>query len=39
MDKRFLTSREACNILNIHPNSLRSWDKKGKIETIRTVGG
>jgi excisionase family DNA binding protein len=30
-----LTLREACEILKCHPNTLRSYDKKGVIKAIR----
>ena len=37
MDKKTLvTSRIASNILNIHPNTLRSWDSKGLITSYRS---
>lgn len=35
---RWVTSREACKILNVHANTLRKWDEAGKIETIRLNG-
>ena len=31
--------REACEILGIHPNTLRRWEKEGKIRVIRPPGG
>lgn len=31
--------REACSLLGIHPNTLRRWDKEGKIRTVRPQGG
>lgn len=30
-----LTLKEACEILNCHPNTLRNWAKNGEIECIR----
>lgn len=30
-----LTLRQACEILNCHPNTLRQWDKKGILVAIR----
>ncbi|MBA3723388.1 MAG: helix-turn-helix domain-containing protein [Candidatus Levybacteria bacterium] len=30
-----LTTREACEILNCHPNTLRKWDKRGTITAMR----
>jgi len=37
--ERFLSVREACARLGIHPNTLRRWDKEGKIRVVRPVGG
>jgi len=34
----FVTTKKAIEILGIHPNTLRNWDKNKKIECIRTVG-
>ncbi len=39
MTERLLTLNEACKRLGIHPNTLRKWDKQGKMRVIRTVGG
>ncbi len=33
--KALLTIREACEILNCHPNTLRKWDKNGIITAMR----
>ncbi len=30
-----ITLREACNLLKVHPNTLRQWDKKGILVAIR----
>lgn len=30
-----LTLRQACQILNCHPNTLRNWDNKGILKAIR----
>ncbi|HBK35031.1 TPA: DNA-binding protein [Candidatus Uhrbacteria bacterium] len=30
-----LTMKQACEVLNCHPNTLRNWDSEGKIEAIR----
>jgi excisionase family DNA binding protein len=30
-----LTLREACEVLNCHPNTLRNWDNKGILKAIR----
>ena len=29
------TLSEACEILHVHPNTLRQWDKKGTLKAIR----
>jgi excisionase family DNA binding protein len=39
MSEKLLTLQEACRRLGIHPNTLRKWDKQGKIRVVRTVGG
>jgi putative resolvase len=39
MPERLLTLQEACRRFGIHPNTLRKWDKQGKIMVVRTVGG
>jgi len=40
MDKKnkipeLLTLSEACQILKVHPNTLRKWDKKGILVAVR----
>ncbi|HXF44042.1 MAG TPA: helix-turn-helix domain-containing protein [Candidatus Paceibacterota bacterium] len=30
-----LTLRQACELLNCHPNTLRNWDNKGILKAIR----
>jgi len=30
-----LTLKQACEILNCHPNTLRKWDNSGFLEAIR----
>ena len=40
MDKKakmpeLLTLAEACQILKVHPNTLRKWDKKGILKAVR----
>lgn len=40
MDKKtklpeLLTLTEACQILKVHPNTLRKWDKKGILVAVR----
>ncbi|MEM3573617.1 MAG: IS607 family transposase [Nitrososphaeria archaeon] len=39
MIEKLLTLSEACKRLGIHPNTLRKWDRQGKIRVVRTVGG
>lgn len=35
VDNRLLTLREASIILNVHPNTLRQWDRKGILIAVR----
>ncbi len=39
MDKNklpeILTMKQVCELLNIHPNTLRNWDNKGVLKAIR----
>ena len=30
-----LTLQQACDVLNCHPNTLRSWDNKGLLKAMR----
>jgi len=30
-----ITLKEAANILKVHPNTLRNWDKKGILVAVR----
>ena len=30
-----ITLKEACEILKVHPNTLRAWDKKGVLVAVR----
>ena len=30
-----LTLKQACEILQVHPNTLRQWDEKGILKAIR----
>ena len=30
-----LTLKQACEILNCHPNTLRNWDRRGVLVAIR----
>lgn len=34
----FVNTKTACKQLGVHPNTLRNWDKQGKIKTKRTPG-
>ncbi len=38
MTKKYLSGKEASEILGVHQRTLYLWDEKGKIETIRTPG-
>ncbi len=31
----FLTLKQACELLQVHPNTLRNWDKKGILKAVR----
>lgn len=33
--KELLTVKEVCQFFNVHPNTLRNWDKSGKLKAIR----
>ncbi len=37
--EKMYTMREACSLLGVHPNTLRRWDKGGKIKTVRPERG
>ncbi|MDW8023547.1 MAG: MerR family DNA-binding transcriptional regulator [Nitrososphaerota archaeon] len=39
MEERLLSFKEVCERLGVHPNTLRRWDRQGKIKVVRTVGG
>jgi len=32
---QLLTMKQACELLNCHPNTLRAWDKKGYLVAVR----
>ena len=35
MNKNLLKISEAAKLLNVHPNTLRKWDKKGILIAVR----
>jgi excisionase family DNA binding protein len=30
-----LTLRQACELLQVHPNTLRNWEREGKLQAVR----
>lgn len=34
-----VTIKEAAEILGVHPQTLRRWEREGKIKPVRTAGG
>ena len=34
-EPKLLTLKQACEMLNCHPNTLRDWDRKGYLVAIR----
>lgn len=32
---QYLTLKQACELLQVHPNTLRNWDRKGILKAIR----
>lgn len=34
-DKKLLKISEASELLNVHPNTLRKWDRKGILKAVR----
>lgn len=34
-EPKLLTLKQACEILNCHPNTLRAWDTKGYLVAVR----
>ena len=39
MNRKFVGSKKACEILGVHHQSLHNWDSNKKIEVLRTPGG
>lgn len=39
MEEKYVPTKKAKEILGVHLQTLYNWEKKGKIETIRTAGG
>ncbi len=39
MNKNFVSPRKAAQILDIHPNTLRAWEKNNLIEVIKSSSG
>jgi len=37
--EKLYTMKEACTLLGVHPNTIRRWDKEGKITVVRPKGG
>jgi len=35
----YLTLKQACELLQVHPNTLRNWDKNGILKAIRIGAG
>ena len=35
VDKKLIKISEAAELLNVHPNTLRKWDKKGILKAVR----
>ena len=34
-EKTLLTIKEVCREFNVHPNTLRNWDRSGKLKAMR----
>lgn len=39
MTERLLKLSETCERLCVNPNTLRKWERQGKIRVVRTLGG
>jgi len=33
--QELLTIKEAAKLINVHPNTLRNWEREGKIQAVR----
>ena len=36
---RYLSTRQAAELLGVHPTTVRNWIRAGKLEAIRLPGG
>ena len=36
--QELLTLKQASELLKVHPNTLRAWDKKGILRAVRIIG-
>jgi excisionase family DNA binding protein len=32
---QYLTLKQACELLQVHPNTFRNWDRKGILKAVR----
>jgi excisionase family DNA binding protein len=39
MTERLYNLKEACEFLGVSPQTIRRWEKAGKIRCVRTLGG
>lgn len=39
MKDKLIKIREAAEMLSVHTNTLREWDKAGKLKAVKTPGG
>ena len=35
----YVNTKTACGRLGVHPNTLRNWDREGKIKTVNLNAG
>ena len=38
MEKEFIKISEAAKIIGVTPKTLRTWEKEGKLKSVRTFG-